>query len=46
MEKLKKEALQQILDQKYYAKLRGQVICIGIAHDKKRCEMEHLLAEN
>ena len=46
LEKLKKEALQQILDQKYYAKLRGQVICIGIAHDKKRCEMEHLLVEN
>ena len=46
LEKLKKEALRQILDQKYYAKLRGQVICIGIAHDKKRCEIEHLLAEN
>ena len=46
LEKLKKEALRQILDQKYYAKLRGQVICIGIAHDKKRCEMEHLLVEN
>ena len=46
LEKLKKEALQQILDQKYYAKLRGQVICIGIAHDKKRCEMEYRVVEN
>ena len=46
LEKLKKEALRQILDQKYYAKLRGQVICIGIAHDKKRCEMEYRVVEN
>ncbi len=36
---LKQEALQQILKQKYYAGLTGEVICIGLAHDKKRCEM-------
>lgn len=33
------EALQQIKDQEYYAGLDGEVICIGLAHDKKRCEM-------
>lgn len=37
--KLKAEALQQILDQKYYTGLAGEVICVGLAHDKKRCEM-------
>lgn len=41
LEKLKKEALQQILDQKYYHGLEGEVICVGLAHDKKRCEMEY-----
>ena len=46
LEKLKKEALQQILDQKYYAGLHGEVICVGLAHDKKRCEMEYRVVEN
>ena len=39
--KLKKEALQQILNQKYYHGLEGEVICVGLAHNKKRCEMEY-----
>lgn len=46
LEKLKKEALQQILDQKYYTGLYGEVICVGLAHDKKRCEMEYRVVEN
>lgn len=37
IEKLKDQALQQIMDQKYYAGLDGEVLCIGLAHDKKRC---------
>lgn len=32
---LKEEALQQILQQKYYAGLSGEVLCAGVAHDKK-----------
>lgn len=46
LEKLKKDALQQIMDQKYYANLHGEVVCVGLAHDKKRCEMEYRLVEN
>ena len=37
VEELKEQALQQIIDQRYYAGLDGEVLCIGIAHDKKRC---------
>ena len=45
LEKLKKEALQQILDNRYYAGLAGEVICIGLAHDKKRCQMEYQIVK-
>ena len=45
LEKLKKEALQQILDNRYYAGLAGEVICIGLAHDKKRCQMEYRIVK-
>jgi ribosomal protein L21E len=38
---LKEAALQQILDQQYYAGLEGTVLCIGVAHDKKRCEIAY-----
>ena len=41
VEKLKHEALKQIHNKKYYAGLIGEVLCIGIAHDKKRCELVH-----
>ena len=37
--KLKEEALRQILDNHYYAGLSGKVLCIGIAHNKKECDM-------
>lgn len=40
---LKEEALQQILQQKYYMGLSGEVLCVGVAHDKKRCEIAHEL---
>lgn len=36
---LKKEALTQILDNRYYTGLSGKVFCIGLAHNKKECDM-------
>lgn len=33
----KEEAVHQILDRKYYTGLSGEVLCVGVAHDKKRC---------
>ncbi len=41
IERLKEEALNQILQQKYCAGLKGEVICVGLAHDKKRCQMAY-----
>ena len=38
---LKAEALQQILDNRYYESLRGEVVCMGVAHDKKKCALAH-----
>ena len=38
VEKLKHEALNQIKDKKYYATLKGEVLCIGLAHNKKICQ--------
>ena len=43
VEKLKHEALAQIEEKKYYAGLTGNVLCVGVAHDKKRCELVHTL---
>ena len=39
LEMLKHEALDQIFEKKYYAQLVGHVLCIGIAHKKKSCEL-------
>ena len=39
--KLKHEALKQINENKYYAGLTGDVLCVGIAHHKKECELVH-----
>ena len=36
LERLKNEALEQILEKKYYAPLKGEILCIGLAHDRKR----------
>lgn len=41
LERLKEEALEQIIENQYYTGLKGEVICIGLAHDKKRCSMVH-----
>ena len=39
VEKLRQEALDQIFEKKYYIKLSGRVLCVGIAHNKKKCEI-------
>jgi hypothetical protein len=41
LERLKEEALEQIIQNQYYTGLKGEIICIGLAHDKKRCSMVH-----
>jgi len=33
------EAMEQILEKRYYAELSGNVLCVGVAHDKKKCEL-------
>lgn len=40
-EQLKQEALSQIFDNKYYTGLSGEVLCVGIAHNKKRCDITY-----
>ena len=45
VEKLKYEALQQIKDKKYYAGLTGETLLIGLAHDKKMCQLVHEVME-
>jgi hypothetical protein len=39
--KLKQDALDQIFENEYHAGLEGEVLCIGMAHDIKRCEFVH-----
>ena len=41
VEKLKVEALAQIKQRKYYTGLVGEVLCIGLAHNKKECQLAH-----
>jgi hypothetical protein len=38
---LKEEALRQIRDRRYRAGLSGEVVCLGVAHNKKRCEIAY-----
>ena len=38
---LKEKVLRQIVDNRYYEGLHGEVLCIGIAHDKKNCVLAH-----
>ena len=44
--KLKEQALQQILDNRYFAGLAGKILCIGLAHNKKNCELAYKMIEN
>jgi hypothetical protein len=39
VDRLKEEALAQISENEYLAGLAGEVLCLGIAHDKKKCEL-------
>ena len=39
VKKLKQAALNQILEKKYYIKLSGKVLCVGLAHNVKKCEL-------
>lgn len=41
VDKLQVEALKQIKDKKYYVGIKGDVLCIGIAHYKKVCRLAH-----
>lgn len=45
IEVLKEEALKQILDNQYYTGLTGPVLCIGLAHDKKKCDVAYEIIE-
>ncbi|MCL1810424.1 MAG: ATP-binding protein [Clostridiales bacterium] len=42
---LKEEALAQIMENRYFAGLSGECLCIGIAHDKKRCAAARQLVQ-
>lgn len=46
LEGLAKQALEQILEQKYYYTLKGKILCVGIAHNKKQCSMVHKMIDN
>jgi hypothetical protein len=37
--KLKSQALSQIKEKRYYAGLQGKILCLGVAHNKKKCEI-------
>ena len=39
IERLAKEAMEQIHEKQYYAGLSGETILLGIAHNLKRCEI-------
>lgn len=45
IESLKEAALNQILEKRYYTGLTGEVVCVGIAHDKKRCGIASTVLE-
>lgn len=45
IESLAEQALRQIMEQKYYHGLKGKTICVGLAHDKKRCHIDHNMIE-
>jgi len=39
VDKLKQTGLEQIFEKRYYKQLKGRVLCVGIAHNMKRCEL-------
>ena len=45
LQKLADQALAQIMDKQYYSALKGKIICIGLAHDKKICRIAYEIIE-
>jgi hypothetical protein len=45
-DKLRQEALKQILDKKYYTGLTGEILCVGIAHNKKICSLAYKILDS
>jgi hypothetical protein len=45
LDQLKEQALRQIQEKNYYAGLNGRVLCLGLAHDGKRCEAAYEIIE-
>ena len=43
VQKLKVEALRQIVDRRYDVALEGDILCVGIAHQGKICELAYEL---
>lgn len=41
IEELKEIALRQIIEKEYYVGLEGEILCIGLAHDKKQCAVSY-----
>ena len=39
VDKLKQKGLEQIFEKRYYKQLKGNVLCVGLAHNMKRCEL-------
>ena len=46
LDALKEAALRQILDKRYYSNLHGDILCVGIAHNKKKCCIAHQILKN
>lgn len=46
LETLADQALEQILDRQYYYGLKGKILCIGLAHNKKQCSIVHKILDN
>jgi hypothetical protein len=43
---LKEDALRQIIKKRYYDGLKGEILCVGIAHDKKMCDIAYKTLNN
>ena len=45
LEKLSAQALEQIHEKNYYDNLTGEILLLGIAHDKKDCVIQSEMIE-
>lgn len=46
LDRLSEQALNQIAEQKYYHVLQGEILCIGLAHNKKKCKIATKIINN